>query len=433
MNEATLGVTPGELAGILGRLGVARACFVRDEISGELRASPPAFAGLAAEIAAALDFDGHEAAFFEVGAETGTLFTAFLHRTIRGQGAGGVRFWQYDTMAALVQDGLRLSRGMGRKNALAGLWWGGGKGIIARTSEPGPMERARIFREYGRFITSLRGAYVTAEDAGTQAADMAEIFRATRFVTCVPPEVGGSGDPSFATARGVICAMEGALDFLEIGTLAGKTVAMQGFGNVGAAMIDELLERDVERVIAADISESRRSVLEERLAGRPVELRVVAPGDDSIVDEPCDVFAPNALGGTLHSGTIPRLRCRVVCGAANNQLLDEERDSQALEERGITYVPDYLANRMGIVGCSNEQYGSLAGDPAIERHFGRDWVNAVFVICRRVLERARDSGTTPREAADRLADELAVQEHPIWGHRTRAILDGLLRDGWAPG
>jgi glutamate dehydrogenase/leucine dehydrogenase len=325
---------------------------------------------------------------------------------------------------------------MGRKNALAGLYWGGGKGVIARQAGDRYKDaeyRRTLYAEYGRFITSLRGVYVTAEDAGTTPPDMAAIFTTTRFTTCIPEAVGGSGNPSPATAKGVVRAMEGALDELGLGALRGKTVAMQGAGNVGSAMIAELLSRGVARVVAHDIDDTRCKALAEHHASDPVTVKCVRATDQSIFEEPCDVFAPNGLGAVLNPDTIPRLRCRVVCGAANNQLLDEDRDDAALHARGITYVPDFLANRMGIVSCANEQYGSLPADPAILRHFGTDWDNAVYVMARRILERARTSGTTTTQAANALADRLSLEPHPIFPHRGKDIVQALMREGWERG
>ncbi len=382
------------------------------------------------------DHYAHEGLFFEVGRETGALHGAFVHWTDRGQGAGGVRHWPYARMEELLRDGLRLSVGMTRKNALAGLWWGGAKGVIAR--QPGerfadPAYRRVLYREYGDFISSLRGCYVTAEDAGTTPADMEEVFARTRHTTCIPPELGGSGNPSEPTAKGVVRAMEGALAFLGLGTLEGKAIAMEGAGNVSGFMISELLGRGVARIVASEISPERARQVREAHATAPLEVRLVEPGDQGIFDEPCDVFAPNALGGSLNPDTIPRVRARIVCGAANNQLLDAQRDDASLAERGITYVPDFLCNRMGIVNCANEQYGMVPNDPAIQRHFGSDWDNALFVITQRVLGRAVEESVTPAVAANRLADELAREPHPLWPGRSRQIIDGLITDRWHEG
>lgn len=437
-------LAPHELVEEMRTLGLRRAAFVSRAVlhpglaeggDAGIESSSPKLDALAqCLVGNTRDYQNHQAVFLEIGEETGALLGAFLHRTRRGQGIGGVRLWAYDTVASFLSDGLRLALGMGRKNALAGLWWGGGKGVIARA--PGqqladPAFRTQLFHDYGRFITSLRGAYVTAEDVGTTPDDMARIYEATRFVACAPERVGGSGNPSPATARGVVCAMEGALDHLGLGSLEGKVVAMQGVGNVGGHMLELLLERGVARVKAVDVSEEVVRSLRLRLPDERVSLRAVAPSDRAILAEPCDILAPNALGGILEPDSIACLQAKIVCGAANNQLLDADRDAALLERRGITYVPDFLANRMGIVNCANEQYGSFEGDPAIVRHFDRDWSGSVYRVTRAVLERAASSRTTSAAAANALADELAEQPHPIFPDRAAAIVRGLMKQGWA--
>ncbi len=427
-------LSPEAFASHLLSLGQRRAYFVHDASSGQIQCSHPELAQVADFLLAGnRDYRKHEGVFLAVGERSGALFGAFVDRSVRGQGQGGLRYWPYASLAGFLRDGLRLATGMTRKNALAGLWWGGGKGLIARA--PGeafrdPARRAVLYGEYAAFVTSLRGCYITAEDAGTGPDDMATVHQHTRFVTCVPPAIGGSGNPSPATARGVVCAMEGALAHLDLGTLAGKRVAMQGTGNVGAAMIGELLQRGVAAIVASELSPERRAQLAQQFAGAPLTLTAAEPGDNSVLANPCDILAPNALGGILNPDTIPTLQTRIVCGAANNQLLDDERDAAALTARGIVYVPDYLCNRMGIVNCANEQYGYVPHDPAIERHFGREWDNSVYLITRRALERAASEGITTAAAANHLADELAREPHPIWGHRTRAIIDGLVADRW---
>jgi glutamate dehydrogenase (NAD(P)+) len=436
-------LTPQAFVEELRALGLRRAAFVDSALlhptgkraAAGLESSSPKLDALAQSVVGnRRDYQGHQAVFLEVGEETGALLGAFIHRTRRGQGIGGVRLWSYETVQSFLEDGLRLSLGMGRKNALAGLWWGGGKGVIARPSgqqHADPAFRAKLFHDYGRFITSLRGAYVTAEDVGTTPEDMAKIYEVTRFVACAPAGVGGSGNPSPATARGVVSAMEGALDQLGLGDLRGKTIAMQGVGNVGGYMLAELLERGVARVVAADVSEEVVRTLNHRYPTERVSLRVVTSSDREILAEPCDILAPNALGGILNPESIARLQTKIVCGAANNQLLDQDRDAALLAQRGITYVPDFVANRMGIVNCANEQYGSIDADPAILRHFDRDWSNSVYRVTRTVLARAASSQLTSAGAANALADELAEQPHPIFPDRTAAIIRGLMEQGWA--
>lgn len=428
--------SPEDFAAHLRSLGLRRAYLIHDADTGTVKTSHPALVELADWLLADnRDYRQHEGVFLQVN-RSGGLFGAFVQGTARGQGQGGLRHWPYPTLAAFLRDGLRLATGMARKNALAGLWWGGGKGLIARL--PGdaykdPARRSALYAEYGAFVTSLRGCYITAEDAGTGPADMAVVHGHTRFVTCIPPAIGGSGNPSPATARGVVCAMEGALAHKHMGSLAGKKIVMQGAGNVAGHMISELLQRGVAGVVASELSPERRAELTQLFAGAPLTLVPAVPGDDGILAEPCDILAPNALGAILNPDTIPRIQAPIVCGAANNQLLDDVRDAEALRARGVVYVPDYLCNRMGIVNCANEQYGYLPGDPAIERHLGREWDNSVFVITRKCLELAEREGITTAAAANRMADEAALVPHPIWGNRTRGIIAGLVADRWDAG
>ncbi len=379
------------------------------------------------------DFLQHEGIFLQVTRRHDTLQGAFIHNTSRGQGAGGTRFWSYETVEDFLRDGLRLSKGMTRKNALAGLWWGGGKGVIARNPEldnNDPELRADIFREYGELMTALRGCYVTAEDVGTNTDDMAHIFSRTRFITCIPPELGGSGNPSEPTATGVLRGMEAALSFLDGGTLTGRTVVVQGMGNVGRPLIRMLFEKGVARIIACDISEQRVEQAKREFAPFQLEARVISPGDDEILFSDCDIIAPCATGAVLNPRTIPHIRAKIVCGAANNQLEDSERDDVLLFECGIIYVPDFLVNRMGIVNCANEQYGYVTQDPFITRHLDTEWEYSIYRKTIQVLQLAREEKAPPARSAIRLADRIAQEPHPIFGHRGRQIISSLVADRW---
>ena len=303
--------------------------------------------------------------------------------------------------------------------------------MIARHPErdDDPGYRRAVFADYGRFVSSLRGCYVTAEDAGTGPADMAVLQHHTRFVTCIPPERGGSGNPSEMTARGVIAAIETALPK----PLEGARVAMQGVGHVGAAMVPMLLERGVAGLVVADTSAKRCSELAACFGDPALSARVVEPEDTSILSEPCDVLVPNALGGVLGPKTIPQLRAQVVCGAANNPLEDDVRDARALRDRGILYVPDFVANRMGIVWCANEDAGSLPDDPAILRHLDPDWEGSIQAVTRQVMAEAEATDVTPVEAANHMADARADEPHPLWGDRAHRIVRSLVEGDWASG
>ena len=451
-------LSPAAFRRFLAAAGIRRFFLAWDEEAGDVRASHPEVAPLARLLAAdRRDFDRHEGIFVQLAPDTGALQGAFIHRTCRGQAAGGVRFWRYDTVEDFLRDGLRLARGMTHKNALAGLWWGGGKGVMVdeQAAPAGSPRRCRIYEEYGELLSSLRGCYVTAEDAGTSAEDMAAVFSRTRFTTCIPPVLGGSGNPSAPTARGVVRGMEAALAHLGRGGLAGTTVAVQGLGHVGEPLVELLREKGVARVIGCDLDPERCEALQRRFAGPngsgaaasfTFTARVADRGDSWILEQPADVLAPCATGGVLGPGTIPRLAARIVCGAANNQLEDPERDDLLLHRRGVLYMPDFLVNRMGIVHCADEQYGYVGDeDPRIAVHLGTApraagaaaadrWENSIYNLSLAILAEAARRGEPPARVALRLAESRSREPHPIWGHRGAAIIRALTRQGaWASG
>lgn len=427
-------LTPLEFVSFLRREKIRRFYLVYDPKDQSVRSSHPRLRPLAEFVGSdRRDFAGHEGLFFQVTDRYDTLQGAFVHRTCRGQAAGGVRYWTYDSVEDYLRDGLRLAKGMTHKNALAGLWWGGGKGVMARRPDvdyDNPEVRTYLYSEYGRFISSLRGCYVTAEDVGTTVADIANVFSRTRFTICIPEEWGGSGNPSIPTARGVVCAMEAALDFQKMGSLEGKTIAIQGMGNVGGPLIRFLFEKGVGRIVACDLNARLADSLRAVSTGLNLEIRIVSCGDDSIFREECDIFSPNATGAVLNPRTISLLKTKIVCGAANNQLEDPERDDSALFDRGIVYVPDFLANRMGIVNAANEQYGYVTDDPLFERHMSRDWDHSIFQTTLRVLHESRETGVPTGRIAVRQAEKLSFEPHPIFGHRGRQIIDSLVADRW---
>jgi leucine dehydrogenase len=379
------------------------------------------------------DFINHEGFFCKVSDKYDMILGAFVHRTNRGQAAGGVRYWNYDTVEEYFRDGLRLATGMTFKNALAGLWWGGGKGVIAHNTDFDKNDskiRNVIYKEYGEFMSSLNGCYVTAEDVGTSVKDMTDIFSNTRFTTCIPPEFGGSGNPSVPTARGVISGMEAALEFLGMETLKGKTVAIQGLGNVGEPLIDFLFEKNVAKVIGTDINPEHVNNIRKKFTEKNIETRIVSRDDLSIFSEECDIFSPNATGAILNKKTIPMLNTIIVCGAANNQLEDMESDGKLLYNKGITYVPDFLTNRMGIVNCANEQYGYVNNDEMIEQHFSKEWKHSIYNTAIQVLQQSQRNNLPTSQIALKIADELSKENHPIFGHRGKEIIKSLVYNKW---
>jgi leucine dehydrogenase len=259
---------------------------------------------------------------------------------------------------------------------------------------------------------------------------MAEVFATTRHTTCIPESLGGSGNPSRLTATGVVVGMEAALHFLGRGDLRGKTVAMQGLGNVARFMVRDLCARGVARIVGTDVDEAAIAATRAMNPGAPLFARVVPLGDCSVLAEEADVVVPNAVGAVLNARTIPGIRAPVVCGAANNQLEDPDRDGPALQARGVLYCPDFLVNRMGIVNCANEAYGCFEGDPAILSHLDHAAEHGIFQRSLEVFRRGAASGRPPGAEAVRLADELSAVPHPIWGNRGQRIIDALVQEGW---
>jgi glutamate dehydrogenase/leucine dehydrogenase len=244
---------------------------------------------------------------------------------------------------------------------------------------------------------------------------MAEIFRTTRFTTCIPAAVGGSGNPSPATARGVRMGMEGIARHWgrELGSLS---VAIQGLGEVGFRLAQELHQAGCALTVFDLEPEKVAAVL-------AMDPRHRASSADAILSEPVDLLSPCALGAVLNPSSIPGLRCRAICGAANNQLELTSRDSQALQQRGILYVPDFVVNRMGIVNCADEQYGRLDLDPKNERHLGWDWPHAIAPLVVRLLDESQRDGVSPVLWAEAEARRLSEALHPLWPGRAQAIAE----------
>ncbi|MCB1032781.1 MAG: class I tRNA ligase family protein [Acidobacteria bacterium] len=412
-----------ELLESFRREGVERAFLVFE--NGQFTLShPKLLEPIQAFFELSQDFARHEAVFIGTEPEIPTLFFAFVHDTRRGLAQGGLRYRLYDSVASILEDGLRLSQGMTRKNALAGLWWGGGKGILPMTPamqteaylKEGAPRRLEVFKAYARFVASLNGVYYTAEDIGTKTTDMDAMLSQNRFQTCISSSVGGSGNPSPATARGVFWAMQAAWRFLTgSDRLQGVKVAVQGAGNVGGVLI-RLLDDAGAEVWTSDVN---REVLAELAEERP-RVKVVAPQE--ILSLPVDIVAPCAIGDQINVRTIPTLKARLVCGAANN-ILGEPADAERLKERGIAFVPDYVCNRMGITNCADEWQGYLAQDVQVA-------AQRLYPDTLRILRHARNLYTTTTAAADELADIAACELHPQLGHRGRRIVDHLIASGW---
>jgi leucine dehydrogenase len=332
-----------------------------------------------------IDTMGHEQLVICNDMSAGYRGIIAIHSTTLGPALGGTRFWQYANEEEAIVDALRLARGMTYKNAVAGLNLGGGKSVIIGNNKT--SNREMIFRAHGRFVESLGGRYITAEDVGTSTADMDFVHMETDYVSGL---AGRSGDPSPVTAHGVFRAIQAsAKERWGSDDLTGKSVSIQGCGHVGYYLAKELHESGA-KLIVTDIDQERvRSIVNEFGA------RAVAP--DEIYAVTADVFAPCALGGVINDTTVPQLKVAVVSGAANNVLL-EERHGTALEKRGILYAPDYVANAGGVINV----YSEIAGWDAA-RAFRK--ADEIYDTILKVFKIAKDDRVPTYVAADRLAEQ----------------------------
>ena len=336
------------------------------------------------------EFDAHELVVFGHDAPSGLRAIIAIHSTTLGPAAGGCRMWPYASTAEAVADVLRLSRGMSYKNALAGLKFGGGKAVIIGDARKG--KTPELFEAFGRFVDSLGGRYVTAEDVGTTTHDMTQVARGTRYVAglgAAPGEAGG--DPGPKTALGVFLGLKAAVKFrLGRADLTDVSVAVQGAGGVGYHLCG-MLAAEGARLSVADV----RPVALQRVCD---EFKARAVAVEEVLFEDVDVLSPCALGAVLSAQSIPRLRARVIAGAANNQLA-QGQDGAALPAAGILYAPDYVINAGGIISVSREYHGGASEAQVIAD------IHGIPARLTEIFERARRENRTTNAVADELARE----------------------------
>jgi leucine dehydrogenase len=336
---------------------------------------------------------GHEQVVFCSDKDSGLKAIIAIHDTTLGPALGGLRMWPYKNDDDALDDVLRLSHGMTYKAAIAGLNLGGGKAVII--GDPRKDKSEALFRSFGRFIEGLAGRYITAEDVGTSVADMEWIRQETKYVTGIQSR-GGSGDPSPFTAYGVYHGIKAACKHrFGSDSIEGKTVAVQGAGSVGGYLIEHLCNEGA-KVVVTDIYEERVKVLMDRLEN------VSAVEPDEIYDVECDVFSPAALGGSINDQTIDRIKASIIAGAANNQLRDELRHAQALKERDILYVPDYVINAGGLINVYVELEG-YSEDRALHM------AGNIYDIVLQIIELAEANSILTVVASNHLAEERIAQ------------------------
>lgn len=335
-----------------------------------------------------VDTENHESVHFGLDHQSGLRSIVAIHDTTLGPALGGARFYDYGSEEAALVDVLRLSKGMTYKAACAGLDLGGGKAVII--GNPKELRSDDLFRAFGRLVDGLGGRYITAEDVGTTVSDMEIVSTVTPHVSGLPIEGGGSGDPSPATARGVVRAIEAVAEHIwGSDDLTSKRVAIKGVGKVGMSLAERLAARGAE-LIVADVNHEATD-----RAARDLGAKVLPVEDIHAVD--CDIFAPCALGADLNDTTVEELGCAAIAGSANNQLATPS-DGRRLRERGIVYAPDFVANAGGIINIAAGTGGYDISKAAAMVDRIRDNVAAILV-------KADQLSIDTHGAAELVADE----------------------------
>lgn len=328
----------------------------------------------------------HEQLLFCNDNATGLKAIIAVHNTTLGPALGGTRMWQYNNEIEALNDVLRLSRGMTYKNSISGLNLGGGKAVIIGDSRKQKSEA--LFRRFGKFVESLGGKYITAEDVGISPQDMTWVNMETNNVVGLP---GKSGDPSPVTAYGVYMGMKAAAK-KQFGTdnLAGKKVAVQGVGHVGEYLVSYLAKENAI-VYISDIHEASLQRVSKKYGA-------IVVGLDEIYEKDVDIYAPCALGATVNDFTLDHLKCSIIAGAANNQLADETVHGEIMKEKGIIYVPDFMLNAGGVINCYAEVKG-LSSEWAMGK------AEEIYQTTTNILERSQADNVPTYKIANQMAEE----------------------------
>ena len=329
-------------------------------------------------------------------ADVGLRAVIAIHSTTLGPATGGTRMWTYSSETDAILDAMRLARGMTYKYAAAGVDLGGGKCVII--GDPKTEKTEGLLRALGRFIQSLGGEFLTGEDVGTTLDDMEILASECDYVVTLPEHAGGAGPIAPATAFGVLQAIQACCgEVYGDDSLRGRRLTLQGLGAVGSEML-KLLAKEGAEVVVTDIDEAKVV-----WARREVGAHAVMP--EAIYREPSDIFCPCALGGILNDEVLPQLKCRIVCGSANNQLW-EERHGEELHRRGILYAPDYIANAGGTIFDTDRlRQGGFNRQRAMHN------VGRIRQSMEQLIALSKREGIPTYVAADRLAEQrLAMQE-----------------------
>jgi len=336
-----------------------------------------------------MSLHNHEQILFCNDNATGLKAIIAIHNTVLGPSLGGTRFWNYNNEMEALTDVLRLSRGMTYKSSVAGINLGGGKAVII--GDPKKIKNEALLRRFGKFVNSLGGKYITAEDVAMTSRDMELIKMETDYVSGLPENMGGSGDPSPVTAYGVYVSMKAsAKETWGSDNLSGKKVLVQGIGHVGEVLVSHLT-KDGAKVYINDISD-------ERLKEVSAKYKAEVINADAMFNLDIDIYAPCALGATVNDTTLSKLKCQIICGAANNQLADEKIHGQLVADKGVLYAPDFVVNAGGIINV----YYELDG---YNRERAMAHAEQIYSTTFNLFQLAKKEGIPTYMAANRLGEQ----------------------------
>ncbi|MDB5116256.1 MAG: leucine dehydrogenase [Mucilaginibacter sp.] len=336
-----------------------------------------------------LETYGHKKVVFCSDPDTGLKAIIAIHNTTLGPALGGIRMWAYKTEQDALDDVLRLSKSMTYKAAISGLNLGGGSAVIIGDSRKDKTEA--LLRKFGRFVKNQNGEFIAGEDVGTNPRDMEYIRMETEYVAGLPETMGGSGDPAPIAAMGVFMGIKASVkELFGNDNLTGKSVIVQGIGHVGEHLVKLLRDENV-KVYVSDINEERTGQISKKYGAQAVS-------NNTIFDIDADIYAPCALGGTVNTQTINKLKCAIIAGSANNQLEDEEVHGQLLLEKGILFAPDYVINAGGVINCYSELMG-------FSKKRSLQLTENIYEATRNVLKMSKTENISTIQAANKIVEK----------------------------
>ncbi len=335
---------------------------------------------------------GHKKVVFCNDPDTGLKAIIAIHDTTLGPALGGTRVWSYTTETEALEDVLRLSRSMTYKAAITGLNLGGGKAVIIADSRKGKSEA--MMRSFGRFIKNLNGEFITAEDVGSTTRDMEYIRMETKHVTGLPESLGGTGNPAPQSAKGIYLGIKACVkEVFGTDMLAGRSVVVQGIGQVGEHLVQLLRNENVE-VFVSDINEERLQYVARKYKAKAIDAEKIFTHD-------ADIYAPCALGATVNDQTIAKMKFAIIAGSANNQLADEQVHGKLLLEKNILFAPDYLINAGGLISC----YAELTG---FGKKRSRQLTENIYDATRNVIKMSKKDNIPTILAANHIAEQRII-------------------------